>query len=286
MKKIFKPVCLLLIQLVCNFILSFSLPAVFAQGLSLPNIPGDWPTYIRNEFSSDSELVKKKFTEYNDKLVKYNARCGDGMVPLNNKQLVSDCAKWSDVLDKEAEVLLKMKANYLARFNDYDVIWKAHLQTKKNEQLLSDKIYPNGKPVGAFGENVVKNPNLDDINADIATEWGGRTGNAPSLPKDLNYGNRNSVAPDKREQNLAKKYPEFNTILKKENELKAEEFKLKNDGVILYKEIKEKGSTATQEDWDKLKKITVDLEKVNQNLKKTTEQKEKAKKDYKVSDPF
>lgn len=285
MKKIFKTVRLLLIQLGCNFILSFSLPAVFAQGLSLPNIPGDWPTYIRNKFSSDSELVKKKFTEYNEKLVKYNARCGDGMVPLNNKQLVSDCAKWSGALDKEAEVLLKIKANYLARFNDYDVIWKAHVQTKKNEQLLSDKIYPNGKPLGAFGENVVKNPDLNDTNVDLSAEWGGSRGTSPNMP-DLNYGNKNSAPIHVYEQKLAKKYPAFNEILVNENKLKAEDTRIKNEGTTLYQQIKEKGTAATKDDWDKLKKITDDLNANKENLKKIAEQKEKAKNNYSVSDPF
>ena len=278
MIKILRIVRLLIIQQLFTVVLIFSVPTLFAQGL--PEIPTEWPISIRNELSSSAELVKKHFKEYDKKIDAYNSRCGDGKVPLNDKQLIAACAEWSNALDKEAELLVKEKANYLAKFNDYDRIWKAHVQTKKNEQRVLDKIYPHGKPVGPSEKNVEKNPDLTDVNVDLSEKWGGSTGNPPDLPKDLNDRNIKS------EQKLAKKYPEFDKILKKETELKDAQFRLKKVGVTLYKEIKGKGSTATQEDWDKLKKITIDLEKVNQNLTKTTEQKEKAKKDYKVSDPF
>lgn len=293
MKKIFR--LLPLYQILPGFliILTFSTSGVFAQGWTLPKIPIEWPVHLQDLLAPRRDALDKRLKAYDKKIIDFNGRC-DGVLSTN-RQLFLACSQESQALDKEFDEIDKEKGSFLKNFKETADIYNADTAQKGYATRLNEKIYPQGKPVGnfldtkgesgAFGENVVKNPNLNDTNTDIGTYWGGRTGNAPGLP-DLKYGNRNSIPDNAIEQKLAKKYPVFNEILKKENQLKDEELKLKKDGVILYQEIKGKGSSATQEEWNKLKKITTDLEKVTGDLKKTSEQKEKIKKDYTITDPF
>ena len=293
MKKISKLLYLYIILPGFAIILTLSTPAVLAQNWTLPKIPIEWPVHLQNSLTPRRDALDKRLKAYDKKIIDFNGRCGN--ISLTNLPLMSACSQESQALDKEFDEIDKEKESFLKIFKDNTDIYNADTAQKGYAKRLNEKIYPQGKPVGkfldskgesgAFGENIVKNPNLNDNNTDIGTYWGGRTGNAPGLP-DLKYGNKNSIPDNAIEQRLAKKYPAFNEILKKENQLKSEEVKLKKDGVTLYQEIKGKGPTATQDDWNKLKKITNNLEKVNEDLKKATEQKEKIKKDYTVADTF
>jgi hypothetical protein len=269
----------------------FTAQSVYAQKVSIPDIPTVWPVHTHNAMNQSRAKLIEHQNKYDEKVIKWNEKCTGRVIPRENTALILACQTESNDLDVESDIVDKEKDQFMKTFHDNERIYAAYKQSKENEE----KLYPNklshpgvsDKEKTPFGEPTTpKNPDLNDINADVATEWGGRTGNAPELPKDLNYGNRNSVPPDKREQNLAKKYPAFNEILVNENKLKAEDTRIKNEGTTLYQQIKAKGTAATKEDWDKLKKITDDLNANKENLKKIAEQKEKAKNDYSVSDPF
>lgn len=276
----------LTIQLGCTAILALATPPVLAQDLLA--IPKEWPINYQNDLLPRKELVEKHFKEFDLKIDKYNAKCGDGKIPANDNALKAFCARWSDELDIESLALDKEKENFMAKFNDYDMIYKVFMQSKEFQKKEEERIRKIAPLINAdsikggthpFGEKIAENPDLNDINVDLSVNWGGSTGIPPTIPGNL-------IRDKAIELKLAKKYPAFNEILKKENKLKDHESKLKKEVVTLHQEIKGKGSTATKEDLDKLAVITNNLKKIDEDLKKVTVEKEKAKKDYKVKDTF
>jgi len=260
-----------------------------------PKVPTEWPLHTQEAMNRSRETLKKNQKAFNIKVKDFLTRCGaystdvkrNAACKIEDGQLNIE----SDAVDKELEL-------FLEKFADNKKIYEAYVISKdfqEKEQKRIESIFNLGKPLVNSGEkpnnnpfgtpNTPKNPDLNDINLDLSLYWGGSKGTSPNMP-DLNYGTKNASPVQVYEQKLAKKYPAFNEIVANENKLKVEEARIKKEGVAQHKQIKDKGIAATKDDLNKLKKITDDLRVNSQNLEKVLKQKEKAKNDYKVSDPF
>ena len=199
----------------------------------------------------------------------------------------------SSLNDDEMEKFLSIQ---LPKEEDLPLLFQVTLPGEKDiNQTRNEEIFNLNKSdlkdavaeKTPFGTTTTpKNPNLNDINVDLSAEWGGGTGIPMTIPPELKPVKKTPTPVEAYEQKLAKKYPEFNKILDNEKKLTNENLKLKKDAVALYQQIKEKGAAANKDDLGKLQKITDDLRSNNKNLKEVAEKKEKAKKDYSVSDPF
>lgn len=277
----------------CILVLLFPTSITYAQEVPLPQIPTEWAIHTKNAMNAGRETLIIHLKAYDNKVIVFNARCG--VISKDNSTLIAACQKESNQLDAESDLIDKEKERFLATFADNKKIYEAYAISKdfqKKEGERIDSIANSGKPIVSSGEkpgtnpfgtnNTPKNPDLNDINVDLSAVWGGSTGLPPVISTELITKIKTSMLIEIEEQKLAKKYPAFNKIVVNENELKKEDTRIKKEGVALYQQLTAKGIAATDDDWNKLKKITNDLNVNSQNLKKVIEQKKEVMNSYSV----